>query len=70
MLRNEAAWPWETTPDVDPAAAAAAAAEAGGPATDEDAAETPTPLSPRLHAAAADALATRPAITAARMGER
>ena len=65
-LRNETAWLLDTSPTAEPAVAAAA----GKRTTCEDPPEGPSPFTPRLQAAAAEAPATRPASTAARMGDR
>jgi len=64
--RNVAARLLDPSPVVEPTGAA----EAGKRSAGEDFPATPTPFTLRLHAAATEAPATRPASIAARKGER
>lgn len=66
VLRNEAAWLLEPLPLDEEAVSAGS----GSRTTGKDAPEGPTPVTPRLHAAAAEAPAARLASIAARTGER
>ena len=66
VLRNAAVWLLDASPIVEPAVAA----ETGTRTTGKDPPGRPMPFTLKLHAAAAEAPATRPANIAARMGER
>lgn len=67
---RETAWPPDPLAGSLPLSELAVAAAEDNPATGRDAPEGPTPLTPTLHAAAAEAPATKLASSAARTGDR